>query len=69
MFNFILAGLGMSIVPVSVVRELDKSQFCVQTIEPVINRKLAVLIRSDQILDDSTKQFLKLLLPNLKNIS
>ena len=69
MFNFILAGLGVSIVPVSVVRELDKSQFCVQAIEPVINRKLAVLIRSDQILGDSTKQFLKLLLPNLKNIS
>jgi LysR family carnitine catabolism transcriptional activator len=69
MFNFILAGLGVSIVPVSVVRELDKSQFCVKTIEPVINRKLAVLIRSNQILGDASKQFLKLLLPNLKNIS
>ncbi len=69
MFNFVLADLGLSIVPVSVVKDLDKSQFCVKRLEPPINRKLAVLVQSGQILGDVPKQFLNLLLPYLKKIS
>ena len=69
MFNFVLADLGLSIVPVSVVKDLNKSQFCVKPLEPPINRKLAVLVQSGQILGDVPKQFLNLLLPYLKTIS
>ena len=68
MFKLLLKGIGLSVVPISVERGMDISKLTVRPLTPLINRKIAVLIKSGQSLHGTQMQFVDLLLPWLKKV-
>lgn len=68
MFKLLLTGIGLSVVPISVERGMDVSKLTVRPLTPLINRKIAILVRSGQLLQGAQMQFVDILLPWLKKV-
>ena len=67
LFSFIANGLGISIVPSSVVPPTDENVFVVRPLTPSINRRICVMYPSDRPLNVVCEAFLRTLRPLLIN--
>ena len=67
LFNFIANGLGVSIVPSSVVPPIDETTFVVRPLTPSINRQICIMYLSDRPLNAASEAFMRTLRPLLIN--
>ena len=67
LFSFIANGLGISIVPSSVVPTIDETAFAVRPLTPSINRRICVMYLSDRPLSAASEAFMRTLRPLLIN--
>lgn len=67
LFSFIANGLGISIVPSSVVPPIDETVFAVRPLTPSINRRICVMYLSDRPLNAASEAFMRTLRPLLIN--
>jgi len=65
LFGFVANGLGMTIVPASVLPPADDGRLVVRPLSPAITRRIGVLHRTDRPLSAASEAFLRMLRPLL----
>jgi len=63
LFRFVANGLGVGIVPATVLPPSDDAEIAIVPIRPVIKRKVGLLRRSDRALHEPAELFLELFAP------